>query len=93
MGTKIIPGMEGEKIEALDKLIERYVEARDKRMALTKVEKAAKDALTKSMGENEKKTYRHSEGELQCLIEDGESKMKVKRVDSEDDEDEDGDEI
>lgn len=83
MGTKVIPGMEDVKIEALDEAIERYVEARDRRMELTKVETAAKQALEKHMQENKKETYRHSEGHLVCVIEDGETKMKVKAVSDE----------
>lgn len=92
MKTKVIPGMEETTIESLDKLIERYVEARDRRMALTKIEKAAKDALEKGMGENKKKTYRHAGGKLQCVIEEGESKMKVKKVDSDGEEEEENEE-
>ncbi len=83
MGTKVMPGMEDVKIEALDEAIERYVEARDRRMELTKVEVAAKQALEKHMDENDKKIYRHSEGHLVCEIEEGETKTKVKRVDVE----------
>jgi len=83
MGTKVMPGMEDVKIEQLDEAIDRYVDARDRRMELTKVETAAKQALEKHMQENKKKTYRHSEGHLVCVIEDGETKMKVKAVNGE----------
>lgn len=83
MGTKVIPGMEDVKIEALDEKMERYVDVRDRRMELTKQEVAAKQALTECMVENDKETYHHSEGHSVCVIEEGETKTKVKQVDVE----------
>lgn len=81
MGTKVIPGMESLNIEAIDITMDRYVDIRDRRMELTKQEVAAKDALTKAMNENNQTKYIHSEGHSTCIIEEGETKTKVKKID------------
>ncbi len=81
MATEQLPGMKDKKSKKLDELIERYVKIRDKRMALTPEEVAARQALEQGMTSAGKKTYRHSEGMMYAKLEGGDVKAKVVKID------------
>ena len=94
-----LPGIEGPGvgrviIASVDKLIARYVTARDERMAKTKKEVEAKQNLIAELRDNVKKigalpdgtiVYRHDD--LVCTLKHGKDELKVKT-----EEDDSGDE-
>jgi len=76
-------GMESLKIKPLDTAMGEYVEARDNRMDLTKIEVAARKKLENLMREHKVKIYKNSDGDLVANLETIEEKARVKQVDSE----------
>lgn len=89
-GQQEIEGTARPKIKALDEAMERYVDIRDRRMALTKQETAARDAIELHMTEAEIDTYRHTDGTYNATLKPTEFKVKVKKV-SDEEEGEGGD--
>lgn len=75
-----LKGMAGKRIPGLDNAMVRYVALRDRRMALTPLEVAARQAMETIMKKHNKKTYRHSNGQLQVKLEPTEEKAKVSRI-------------
>lgn len=85
-----LPKMEGEgvaqkRILALDVLADKYVEARDERMALGEKEKIAKANLIAKMDELGITEYRYGDHKVQILP--GKENVKVKNVDGDIEED------
>ena len=77
MATQIqIPETIDAEDAAIENAAEVYVEARDKRMELTKVETGLRDALLATLKDSGKETYRR--GPWLIYIEKGEEKPKVK---------------
>ncbi len=62
-------------------LIDRYVEVRDRRQALTPQEVAARQAIENMMGEHKLETYKTSDGERIAYLKASEVKAKVKFAD------------
>jgi len=77
MATKALPGMEEEVDSELEEAADAYVEARDKRMKLTRAEVSTRDALLALMKERKRKVYRRDE--LTIMVAAGKDKVKVKK--------------
>jgi hypothetical protein len=77
--TRSLPGMADDVIEELRDAALKYVDVRDQRMALTKLEVEAKETLLTCMHEHKKKRYHDSEAELLVEIERSQTeKIKVR---------------
>ena len=81
---KELPGMEKPSIEDVERAADEYVDARDKRMALTKQEVETRDALIAAMRAHKIKSYEY-DGRLVTL--EATAKIKVKSVADEDEAD------
>ena len=77
-----IPGTERKTIKALEVAAEKYQELKEKRMAALTKEIAAKGELLELMRKHEQTTYRCDENDLLVELVEGESKLKVKHVES-----------
>jgi len=86
-----IPGTEDKKDPKLVELAQNYREARDYRKELTAKEITAHDALKSYMVENEIETYRDVERDLIIFIEHGKTKVRVRTLQQEHDENEEAD--
>lgn len=77
-----IPGTERKTHADVAKAAEAYVDARDKRMALTKKEVETKAALAAAMRKHKLETYvvEGDDEDLEVTFEQGEEKLKVKRI-------------
>ena len=80
---KELSGVERETIKEIDDAAEAYVEARDKRMALTKKEVDAKDALIAVMRTHRRKVYKDENASppLVVTLKDGKATVKVQTAD------------
>lgn len=77
--TAPLPGMSDPKIEAVRDAALKYVDIRDRRMALTKEEVEAKQDLLDVMHEHKVKRYHDSEAELLCeIVKDTKENVKVR---------------
>lgn len=74
-----IPGTERKRVEELDHAAEAYVEARDKRMALSEDEHTAKEALIAAMRKSGLSVYRDEEADppLTVTLTPGKDQVKV----------------
>lgn len=87
------PGVAPVKIAEVDDLVEKYVKARDARMAKTEIEVSAKQSLIAALHANEDKignvggtlTYRHDD--LIVTLRSGKEELKVKTMGGEEHED------
>lgn len=84
-----IPGTERQKIKAIDKAAEAYVEVRDERMGLTKKEKEAKEKLLSLMKEHKLDSYTDEDASppLIVTVEAKDETVKVKRASEDETED------
>jgi len=82
-----IPGTEEKKIKELDDAAMAYVKERDERIALSRKEKTAKDALIAAMKKHGKNVYRDPDAAppYTVTLTEGKDKIKVERDGSEDD--------
>jgi hypothetical protein len=82
-----LPGMERKEIPEVNDAAEAYVEARDKRMALTEKEVEAKDALLTVMTKHKLQVYKDESASppLVVTVLQGEAKVKVSVADEADD--------
>lgn len=82
----VIPGTERQGNKKVATAAEKYVEIRDERMALTRREVEARDALLSAMREAGLSTYvdEDADPQLEVVIVPGEEKVKVRRLSDED---------
>ncbi len=81
-----IPGTERKTHADIVKAAEAYVKARDERMALTKKEVETKSVLAAAMKKHNLDTYvvEGDDEDLEVTFEQGEEKLKVKRITTDD---------
>ena len=92
----MIPGTEAPKIKAIELAAEKYVDVRDKRMALTEKECQAKQALIETVITHQDKLSVNADGErlyrfddLVVILKPGHANVKVRHATDDTDKDED----
>ena len=82
-----LPGVEREKIPAIEEAAERYVKLRDRRMSVLEDEIEAKQALLLAMTEARKKSYRTDDDRIVTV--EPKQQVRVKKIEDKDAEVED----
>jgi hypothetical protein len=72
-----LPGMVDKAVREIQAAAEEYIDARDRRMALTITEVETKDALIAAMHKHKRKRY--FDGLFEITVKSGDEKVRAKR--------------